>query len=422
MNPKRLKRIITCQGSIQLVSALAAANFRARRHQMPLEYEDYLVIYNLGYYIPPGQMDDFVNFIKRMAQLLGTWERIVYISEEQLQAILERMAHWGPSRIFNLLYEIVGTENADEIYLGKNWLFANRLFMHAYKSAQKLCYGDANGVYFSAQYFLPDRAQSSNTPRRRYRIWFSYLRGQLGRAKRKLEILAQMRTSLADIDFDISYLLLPDAFGETPPIETIKLDRMDYLAILQKLQILLDNKYIAALRQYTADSPVCILLSSTFSEAGRMTRENEIAAYSEFIRSQGVPNNSVLLIKPHPRDDHLKIQQLRSALEGQFAHIIVLSEPNLFFLPFEVLFMEVFLEPSQTRDVRIFTFSSACLLLEYLFNAPCHIGFGQTITSKFFYESWINNRIKHELDLITAVERVRNQSSAVDPLPLYDRS
>src|SRR5262249_14731364 len=149
--------------------------------------------------------------------------------------------------------------------------------------------------------------------------------------------------------------------------------------------------YIGALRQCTADSPVCILLSSTFSEAGsRMTRENEIAAYSEFIQSQGVPNNSVLLIKPHPRDDNFKIQQLRSALEGQFTHIIVLSEPNLFFLPFEVLFMAVFLEPAQTRDVRILTFSSACLLLQYLFNAPCHIGFGQTITRKFFCEGWIN--------------------------------
>ena len=226
MNPKRLKRIITCQGSIQLVSALAAANFRARRHQMPLEYEDYLVVYELGHHIPPGQMDDFVNFIRRMAQPFGAWERIVYINEDQLH-ILERMKdHSGPSRIFILLYEIVGTENADEIYLGKNWQFANRLFMHAYKSAQKICYGDANGVYFSEQYFLPDGAQSSNTPRRRYRIWFSYLRGQLGRAKRKLEILAQMRTSFADMDFDMSYLLLPDAFGETPPGETIKLNRM----------------------------------------------------------------------------------------------------------------------------------------------------------------------------------------------------
>ncbi|MCI0562928.1 MAG: alpha-2,8-polysialyltransferase family protein [Nitrososphaera sp.] len=405
MHPKKLKRIVTCQGSIQLVAALAAANFRARRHQTHLEYEDYLVIYSL--YVPPGQMDDFVSFIQRMAQLLGAWKRIVYISPEQLESFRERTGHWGPAKIFSHLYEIVGTDNANEIYLGKNWQFANRLFMHAYRSAQKICYGDAIGVYFSQQYFLP---AESNTPRRRYRTWFSYLRGQLGRAKRKLEILTKMRTALAGIDFDIGYLLLPDAFGESPPMVTIRLDRMDFVALLQKLQILLDSEYIAALRQYTSDSPVCILLASNFSEADRMTRENEIAAYGEFIQSQGVPNNSVLLIKPHPRDDHAKIQRLRSALEGQFAHIIVLSEPNLFFLPFEALFMEVFLTPGQTRDVKILTFSSACLLLEYLFNVRCHIGFGPRITSKFFHETWIENRIKHEFDLTTAVERVRKES------------
>jgi alpha-2,8-polysialyltransferase (POLYST) len=420
MNPKRLKRIITCNGSIQLVTALAAANSHARRHQMPLEYEDYLVIYHL--YVPLGQMDDFVNFIKKMAQLLGTWERIVYISQEQLDPVSKRMAHWSLSSIFNLIYEIVGTENADEIYLGRNWQFGNKLFMHAYKSAQKICYGDAVGIYFSERYFLPDKAQTSNTPRSRYPAWLRYLRDLLRRANRQWKTLTQVRTYLTDLDFDIGYLSLPDAFGESPPMHTIKPDRVDFLTLLQKLQILLDSKYITALRQYATDSSVCILLPSNFSEGGRMTRDNEIAAYSEFIQSQGIPNNSVLFIKPHPRDDHAKIQQLRSALEEQFAHIIVLSEPNLFFLPFEVLFMEVFLESGQTRDVRILTFSSAGLSLEYLFNAPCCIGFGPAIASKFFHERWIKNRLQHELDLITAVERVRSQNTAADPLHPYDRS
>jgi hypothetical protein len=413
MNPKRLKRIITCQGSTQLIAAVAAMECRARRQPGPREYEDYLVINSL--HAPRGQMDDFVHFIKGMAEVLGTWERIVYIGQGEIQSLLDRAIY--SSGIFDPVYGAVGTKDADEIYLGTNWHAANRILMRAYRPAEKICYGDAIGVYYSAKYFAPDRVPASNTTGS-YRTWGGFLRGRLGAAKRKLAALAQMKTYLPVVDFDIGYLLLPEASDERPPMDTVKVDREDFLLPLQKLQRLLDREYVTALRQDTADAPVWVLLPSYFSEAGRMTRESEIAAYREFIQSQHVPEKCVLLIKPHPRDDPAKIVELRSALQEQFDRIVVLAEPNQFFLPFEVLFTGLFLEPRQTRDVKVLAFTSAGLLLEYLFNARCSIGFGPTITGRFFKEEWVRPRTKHEVDLASAVERVRNEGRAADS-PCY---
>ncbi|NEQ63245.1 MAG: hypothetical protein F6K53_40250, partial [Moorea sp. SIO4A1] len=68
-NPKLVKRIITCQGSIQLVTALSVLSYRQKeQHKLNIEYQNYLIIYDL--YTPPGQIDKFAEFVKKMAQLV----------------------------------------------------------------------------------------------------------------------------------------------------------------------------------------------------------------------------------------------------------------------------------------------------------------------------------------------------------------
>lgn len=44
---KLVKRIITCQGSIQLVTALSVLSYRDEQRGLGYEYENYLVIYDL---------------------------------------------------------------------------------------------------------------------------------------------------------------------------------------------------------------------------------------------------------------------------------------------------------------------------------------------------------------------------------------
>ena len=139
-----------------------------------------------------------------------------------------------------------------------------------------------------------------------------------------------------------------------------------------------------------------------------MSYEQELLAYFQFLSSAHLATGTVLLIKPHPRDDFQKIRQLQEQLSGLFAKIIVLSEPELFFLPFEVFFMKAFmsfdvLPQSEVCPIQVFAVSSACLSLRLLFKVPSIIGFGKNITSKSFYKDYIEGRLEHERILTNAI-------------------
>lgn len=390
-----IKRIVTCQGSIQLVTALSVIDYRQERSPGD-RYEDYLVIYDLN--SPTGQIDDFVALIKEMAQLICTWKKIIYLSSEQMKALASKV-NTNPSAYFQTVHELVGTDSADEIYLSRNWQFSNQLLTNAYSSAEKICYGDSIGIYFapdSQAFFLPQ-----SLPKQ--------LLTKLGKIflNRTKSILGY--TVLQQIDFDHGYFSLPEILGEKPPMPVTVTDKTSLLKIFKQLKSILAQDYIDQLRQQIRDAPVSILLTSNFSEAGRMTLAQEIEAYREFLLSQedNGDRRAILIIKPHPRDSSEKIKLLSSNL-AEFSHIIILTEKSLFFIPFEVFFTTAFLDDNLklTNPIKVFTFSSACLSLKLLFNVPSFIGFGNEITNKLFAPDYAPGRIKHEQDLRMALTKI----------------
>ncbi|EGJ34995.1 MULTISPECIES: polysialyltransferase family glycosyltransferase [Moorena] len=402
-NPKLVKRIITCQGSIQLVTALSVLSYREKEQKdLNIKYEDYLVIYHL--YSPPGQIDEFAAFIKTIAELVGEWHKIVYITPEQLSDIESRLDYSSPSKIFRMVHEMVGTNRADEIYLCRNWMFGNKLLINIYKSAQKICYGDSIGFYFSVNSKALFPETQENKPN-----LINYIQARYKSLLNKVKTILKIKTSLKPrLKFDIGYFVLPDVFGESPPMKTVTLNKVWLLETFQKLRGLVNPEYILQFRKNIAESPVSILLTSNLSEAGRMSLENEIAAYREFLICEGIEPNTVLVLKPHPRDDNVKLQKLEYALSYLFDKIIVLSEPDLFFLPFEVFFSEAFLplDSSRNNQPRVFAVSTACLSLKLLFNVPSIVGFGDQITSKLFYENYAAGRLEHEGELRAAINKV----------------
>jgi hypothetical protein len=218
----------------------------------------------------------------------------------------------------------------------------------------------------------------------------------------------QLKKSLKTIEFDIGYFVLPDVMEELPPMKTVTLDKKILLETFQKLRGLVDSEYLSTFRQRVANAPVAILLTSNFSEAERMSLENEITAYRQFLISEGIEYNTVLAIKPHPRDDNSKIQKLAFALSDLFVEILILSEPTLFFLPFEVFFAEAFVQPdlTLTNQIKVFAVSSACLSLKLLYNLPSIVGFGKQITPQVFYKNYAAGRLKHELELKSAIQKI----------------
>ena len=393
-NSNLIKRIVTCQGSIQLVTALSVLNYR-EQEQSSDRYENYLVIYDLN--SPPDQIDAFAALIKEMAQLICDWKKIVYITPQQMKDLASKSSSTKPSLYFKTVHELVGTDITDEIYLSRNWQFGNQLFTNAYHSAKKICYGDSIGIYFapdSKAFFLPQ-----SLPKQLLTKLFKSV-------DRTRTILGS--TVLQSVDFDRGYFTLPYILGENPPMPVTVTDKASLLEVFIQLKSLLDRDYISQLRQQIGDAPVSILLTSNFSEAGRMSLEREIDAYRKFFNNRKIDPGSVLIIKPHPRDNIQKMVALSQALRGVFGKIFVLAETKLFFIPFEVFFTAAFLEQDLklTNKVEVFAFSSACLSLKLLFDVPSFVGFGTEITNEFFTQDYAPGRIKHERDLQAALTKI----------------
>lgn len=404
---KTIKRLVACFGSIQLVTALSVLNYRAKEQQeLNYSYEDYLVITPL--FAPQGQNEEFADFIEKMANSIYSWKKVVYLSLEQIKLLTDKVNTSSLSEVAKIVHNLLGVENPDEIYFSRTWNLENQLLMNVYESAEKICYGDGIGIYFSHVAFLPQNTLPEA-------VSFSSLYKNI---KKQIKGVLPKKKKFRKQNFDIGYFSLPYAFGEVPPMETVVLDRSMYLKTFQTLKkaldSLIDADYINKLKAAIQNYSVSILLSSNFSEAQRMPIEKEVKAYREFLISQGIPPNSVLLIKPHPRDSKQKILQMQSELSDLYAKIILLNEDFLFYLPFEVLFMELFLkfDLTQSQTPKIFTFSSACLTLEFLFDAECIVGFGKEVVEKYFYPEHIKGRIKHEVDLQSTISEVRGLIAA----------
>ena len=403
--PKKLTRIITCQGSIQLIAALASLSCREdEQKDLGYEYEDFLVIYDL--YSPRvQQLEEFAGFIKKMALSVGNWKSILYVNPDQMTRFAE-LIEVSTTTAFTQLHEFLGTSKADEIYLCRNWQFGHRFMMNAYQEAEKICYGDALGLYFSEAYFSPTAKNG--------RRFDSLVRKKLGEVKRfvrrtpKLVTTATSYPLLSALDFDIGYFLLPNILGEEPPMKTRLVKKELTERIFRDLAGALASDEIVEKYKYISSVPTVVLMTSNFSEAKRMSTEKEIIAYRKFLERMKFPRESTLMIKPHPRDGEQKIQQVSRAVEDLFTNVVVLTEPDLFYIPFEIFLMQVFKGKTDkaVRDLKIVTFSTACLSLQVLFKFEPIIGFGRDLVGKFFHPEYVEGRIKHENDLHVALQKL----------------
>ena len=402
---RKFKRVVTCQGGIQLVAALAALQTReAEQQRSDVEYEDYLVIYDL--YAPDSQLPQFTKAVQRMARALCDWKSIVYFSKEQMVEFDQQLTFATMPQVYQRIRDLVGVAEADEIYLCRNWQFGNSLMLNVYRDAWKVCYGDSIGIYFSEAYFSPAVAKNGRPPLK------AAVRQQLGRIKHSLrnKLTGDQTPSrglvLDEIQFDIGYFLLPEILNETPPMETRLVNKATTAEIFRRLARALDPEQILAQYGYLANVPAVILMTSNFSEASRMSSENELVAYREFLERLQLPRESTLIIKPHPRDGEEKIRELGRRLSDMFANVVLLMDQNLFFTPFEVFLIQTFLgESDETpRELKIITFSTACLSLPILFDVRPLIGFGKEIVKTSFFENYISGRLQHEHDLESAMK------------------
>jgi hypothetical protein len=375
-----MERLIVCQGSAQLVTAIAAL----RQHEVTIRRpvgsqpaRSHLLICGLA--VPEIQAPEFAGVIKRMAGLLHPFDSINHLDESALDKLLRRAQRApGIDQTADLFRQILGVNSLDEVFTASDWQPCNALALHAFPDARHICYGDSVGIY------LP-RGFMAAKPTLRSRL-----------AKLLRSSLRSSSGLLSDPRLDISYLLLPCAFGAPPGGEVVRTDPTTLRDLFRRLAPLLDGVAMRELRTRIAGRPVWVLMGSNFSEQGMMTLAGELDAYRAWIESLHPEPGTVLLIKSHPRDRTGKSQLLERHLGGLFSTVISTDSVCSPYLPVEVLLLD---SMSVVSELSTLTVSSACLATHFIVGSKTHIGFGEKLVRRFISADRREVRCQHETDL-----------------------
>jgi hypothetical protein len=399
-----IKRIITCQGTAQLVSAVAAMACRHGQESLSKSSdENYLVIY--GLYAPDNQLELFVQTIKLIANRLAAWRGQIYFDKQRLPVSKQKLQAFANARAFREIRNDIGAKRISEIYLVRTWQPENHFLANVYPRATRICFGDGLGLYFSRDYSrrvfensLPSPDLRRKPPQQKHRSIYQRLTSRLSHKR------------LRDRSLDFGYFLAPEALGETPPMAFQQIPPATFLTLLTQAAGLLDPKHRDHILKLTTNHDVVVLLTSNFTEAARMTLDNELVAYAELLKKIRFGQSSILIIKPHPRDDRQKIITLAEQLRVLYADVVALLQPEFFFIPFESFLLATFfsLEDDQRPPIRIVATSTAAISLHRLFGITPDIGFGAELVKKYFCPAYVAGRLAHEADLRNAV----NESAA----------
>ena len=404
-------RLVAVQGSAQLASALAA--IRAADRARPTRVtQNHLIVHDLS--TPDEQVQGFVNALQVLSAQAESWSSVRYVSQADLIEFDRRRMHGGWSVACLGLRESIGIPCCDELLLGQNLLFMNKLLRMSYPRASAACYGDGIGLNFSHDYYNPKSLQRG-------------LRGSVRRLKTKWKSLLRRFSAMPlnlphltenAVHFDQYYLLVANGFDQHLA-HFEQLDAADFIDVFALFSITL-SKYSkdlcdeldGAIRQ--ADQ-VVFLLTSNFSESKRMTLESELHCCIEQVTQQQRSDNALLIIKPHPRDSEAKIAALKTEALKHFKSVIAFTDPWTFFIPFEAIFARfIASDTNNSAKTSVVCSSSACVSLELLYGQRCQLGFGADNVVKHFSDAWRELRCQHEADLHRLLLNIRSASEPKD--------
>lgn len=340
--------------------------------------QDHLLICGLS--VPAAQTSQFVDFIESMAQRLHRFESIIHLSDPQLDALWQHAARdQAPDGLARQLSDLLGVDRFEEVFVVREWQRCNALVLNAYPAAAHLCYGDSVGVYLP-----PDYAAGPASA-------LSVLRATLQRAIRRPEAFPAERPRL-----DLSYLLLPGAFGQTPSGKVVRTEAAALRSLFGQLTPLLSPNWCQDTAARAGNAEVWVLMGSNFSEQRVMSLAQELAAYRDWISSLAPPAGTLLLLKSHPRDQSGKHEALAHALRGTFGEVVSADAAGSPYLPSEVFLLEL---ARLGCRLRALTFSSACLGAHFVLGIPTMIGFGDDVGARCIEPRYRAARRRHESDL-----------------------
>jgi hypothetical protein len=373
--PKSVKRIIGCQGTIQLVTVTSVIR-QLEASDTPASSQNILLIYEL--FSPEGGGVPFAEFIMNMAKSGPlSFEKIIYIDAQMMADIAAVVEKRGVAAARKEFDRLTGNFQPDEVHACSNWQFGNKLLLNCYSETKKITGGDSIGLYIPEGYFAEKKS-------------FSALKNILRKLSER--VLKKLRT----IPFDSGHYIALDLASQKPSWPVVKASK----ELLWKTFIDYGKsiKFQPISKSILNNQDVAVLMTTNFSEAQKMSLENEISAYQEYIQ-QYLPDGGAVIVKPHPRDSKIKLAKLKEQLQKNY-QCEMLDELESYFTPFELFLIELNeTEPKSTDRMKFLTFSTACLPIKFLFNKNPEVGFGSALVKKYMYPGYHAGRIDHENDL-----------------------
>jgi hypothetical protein len=379
-------RIVTCQGSIQLVSALSAM-FLRDKYRLKDKYTNILVIYDL--YCPESQIGNFIETIKLLAEKVHQWDKIVYLSPEDVAGI-GKLDSSDTQEILKIrVHDLISSSTTDEIYLSSDVHPTNLLLLKAYPNAYKICFGDGLGIYIPDNYtYLTRKKEATNSLQK-----LSFLS--------RISHYLQSRFTTGKDSFNIGYFVFPDIYADKPKFYYKRIPKKVIQDIFSKMVSVLETSDINNVIAKLSGKSIVVLMTSNFSEAQRMSFDNELASYRRFVLESTKDRREVLIIKPHPRDSMEKILALRDTLRTDFDFVYPMVDGILPYIPFELFLLKLLKSDNfeSMGVLTVYTFSTSFISLRLLYDVTTKIGYGPELVREYFYNHCAEDRINHESDL-----------------------
>lgn len=358
-------------------------------------FTNILVVHGLS--APNGQESAFLAEITRIASSIVSWANIVYIDAAKIVSLDKKMIEGGLVSLQDAVCELTGIDDADELYLSREWQTGNRILMSSFEEADKICFGDAIGLYFREDYFVSGPSKKKG------------ITGMISSVRRRAALAKnypQRRPLLSyysNEDFDYGYFVYPGISGVLPDFPYSLIDDMVLQEIFGKFAASFNSSLLNEVNWNSA--PVTFFLTSNFSEAERMTYDNELKAYKLAVETYSKPG-SLLVIKPHPRDDSRKLVNIRKHFAAAGYKVIVMDDLEYFYTPFEFFLIQLRSQyPEVLLNSTIICTSSSCLGIFSVLGIKPVVAFGEENVKRFFEPAQVNNRISHEKDLVRSMSK-----------------
>lgn len=311
--------------------------------------------------------------IAHVQAMVSNYKNTTLVVGDKLWKHPKLMAYMPAKLKAKFLYRKLKSFLIDEIYYSHDISsdFWNQALMHAFPKAKRICYGDGLGLVYTPKYFTKFMYQV------RYNNKILY-HNILARMKRyflypsKKNQLKPHRAILA-IPCDPGKDFFPHC--ELSIIKKINLKHYvdEMITTLPKFKNYLQNLFGKDI------IPCYLLIFSNFTESKLTTLENEILLYQEIL-AKHASKDSLILIKPHPAQNHYILKRILYALSEEYS-IKVISE-EFYHLPIELA--EILIQ-----KCKVLSLSYSSISIPYIYEKEVTHVLTQELVNKYFSQEKI---------------------------------